>query len=78
MGVGRAIGDNSLKLRGALKRDSDYLSYDFKEETTLIMASDGLYDIHDHSEIIHLDVDTVRSDDYNDNMTMIRIDVKRK
>jgi serine/threonine protein phosphatase PrpC len=44
LAVGRAIGDNGIKTRGALKRTPSYVNYEFKKKTDIVMGSDGVYD----------------------------------
>lgn len=44
LAVGRAIGDNGMKTKGALKRTPSYISYEYKKNTEIVMGSDGVYD----------------------------------
>jgi serine/threonine protein phosphatase PrpC len=76
LGVGRTIGDNSRKLRGCITRDSSYVKYKFTKKTSIVMASDGLYDMSSNAESMNIALNTVKSEDYSDNMTMIRIDIE--
>lgn len=75
LGVGRAIGDNGIKLRGAIKRTPDYISYEFKKSTRVILGSDGLYDKLDHNSILKMSPNNLRSENFVDNTTMIKIKV---
>ena len=76
LGVGRTIGDNSKKLRGCISREASYEKYKFSNKTTIVIASDGLYDQYANSKIMKMDLNSVKNEDYVDNMTMIRIDVE--
>jgi serine/threonine protein phosphatase PrpC len=43
LSLGRSIGDNSLDMRGALKREPSCTKFIFYDKLVLIMGSDGLY-----------------------------------
>lgn len=77
LGVGRALGDNGKKLRGALKRTPEYVSYAFNRSTTIVVGSDGLYDQNSHNDILHMPLESIKTDDYSDNTTVVRIDFHR-
>jgi len=78
LGVGRAIGDNGRRLRGALKRTPDYISYWFDDKTTIILGSDGLYDENNHPDILNMDLKKIKSEEYADNTTVVKINIVKK
>jgi len=86
LAVGRAIGDNGKKTRGALKRTPSYIHYEYKNKTDIIMGSDGVYDklnnnrqAFDHSFIqkIQKQKQNDKKDNFfTDNTTFIKLQMK--